>query len=97
MSDLSVIDKMRKMELLQPETRESLTRPKVKSVTCELEFTRATAEKMFKSLIFEDEEETVLITEVLRPAKPGDPGVFFHSGGGVSFCVDHYELNGVEI
>ena len=94
MTEPSVMDKMRQMALRQPETQ-TLSRPTVKAIRCELEFDRPTAERMFKSLVFDEGENTVTITEVLRMAKPGEAGIFFHTGAGVNFCVDHYEIDGV--
>lgn len=93
MSEFPVTDKIRNMALLRPDLQQSLARPQVKSIICELEMTRETAEAMFNVMLPSD-EETVVITEILRPAKPGEGTVFFHSGAGVGFCVDHYELNG---
>lgn len=97
MTEGSVHDIMRRMALLQPETQSQLSRPIVESIRCEIKFSRATAEHMFKTLVFEPEDETVTVTEVLRPAKPGEGQVFFHSGAGVGFCVGHYEFDGVEL
>lgn len=97
MIEETISDRLRKMTLLQPETQSTLARPVVKSISCELELGRKTAERMFKTLVFEPDEETVTIMEVLRPAAPGEPHVFFHSGAGIGFCVDHYELDGVRL
>ena len=72
-------------------------RPTIKSVICELEISRETAETLFKSLVFEPGEETVIVTEILRPTKPGEQGVFYHTGAGQNFCVDRYELDGVPL
>jgi len=97
MSEQPVMDKIRNLSLKQPELRDDLSRPRIKSITCELELRRETAEQMFRTLVFEPDEETVIITEILRPVQPGEPQVFFHSGAGVGFCVDHYELDGVPL
>lgn len=74
-----------------------LQRPEVLSMKIELKFQRATAESMFLALVFEDDETEAIITEVLRPAKKDEPPVVRHSGSGVSFVVDHYEIGGVQI
>lgn len=94
MSDIPIFDKFRRETLIKPL---NLSRPTVSSITCEIEFPRATAEAMFKTLVFEDEDTSVIITEVLRPVLPGEASVFFHTGAGVGFCVDHYEFDGVTL
>lgn len=72
-------------------------RPRIKSIICELEMSREAAEGMFKTLVFEPDEKLVTITEVLRPTNPGEQGIFYHTGAGQNFCVDHYELDGVTL
>lgn len=97
MTEQPVMARMLQKSLIEPEIREFLARPLVKSIEVKLEFKREAAEQMFKTLVFEPDEETVTITEVLRPIQPGEPSVFFHTGAGVAFCVDHYELDGVRL
>lgn len=93
----SVANRILNMSLKEPDKANKLSRPKVESIRCELEFTRPTAEEMFKDLVFDEGEDIVVITEVLRPAKIGEGHTFFHSGAGIGFCVDHYELDGVKL
>lgn len=92
-----IANRILNMSLKEPDKANKLTRPKVESIRCEVELTRPTAEAMFKTLAFDEGEETVTITEVLRPAKVGEPHTFFHAGSGTGFCVDHYELDGVTL
>lgn len=93
MIEMPLHDTVRRMTLDQPQVK--LERPVVEAIRCDLKLSRTTAEHMFKTLVFEPEDETVIVTEVLRPVKVGEGHVFFHSGSGTGFCVDHYELDGV--
>lgn len=65
----------------------------------ELRFERDTAEQMFPILDFEEGDTHVTITEVLRPAKPGEEkaAVMHHLQAGVKYVVDHYEFEGHKI
>lgn len=92
MSEETISDRLRRMSLRQPEMRDDLTRPQVFSILCYLKLTKDTAERMFKNVEFEPDEEMITVREVLRPSLPGEPGVLFHTGSGTNFCVDHYEL-----
>lgn len=74
-----------------------LERPQVMNIRVDLKFKRATAQSMFPDLVFGDDETEAVITEVLRPTKQGEKPVLRHDMSGVSFVIDHYELDGVPV
>lgn len=82
-------------EMVKPLTL--LERPTVTGMRVDLKFKRATAESMFPSIVFGDDETEVTITEILRPAKKDEKPVLRHDMSGVSFVIDHYELDGVPL
>lgn len=69
-------------------------RPVVQKLTAEVFMTKMTAKQLFPHLVFAEGEDHAIITEVMRPAKPGDAIVCVHGASGQKFAVDHYELNG---
>lgn len=69
-------------------------RPVVQEIYAKVRMSRITAEQMFKNIVFSEGETEVILTEVMVPAKPGQPIACVHGASGQKFVIDHYELDG---
>ena len=72
-------------------------RPTDLEVYAKVRMTKVTAQQIFKNIIFGEDEHEVILTEVMVPAKPGQPIACVHGASGQKFMIDHYELDGVPL
>ena len=89
------------MELLSPNTPTQpmllADRPVVEEIVSKIRMSKNVAKQLFPALIFGETETHAIITEIMRPAKPGEAIVCVHGASGQKFAVDHYELDGVPL
>lgn len=72
-------------------------RPTVQEITAKVHMTKLTAKQIFPHLVFDSNEDHVILTEIMRPAKAGEPIACVHGASGQKFVVSHYELDGVRL
>jgi hypothetical protein len=70
-------------------------RPRVEEISARIRMSRKTCNQIFPQIVFSEGEDHVVLTEILRAAKPGEPVACVHGASGQKFAVDHYELDGV--